>query len=389
MFSSKVQKFIDKNKLSQKDEVSFLSQLHKLPKAKRFRFMDILFSEKQELQANFHQAVSVFASTKAFTDWYFNVYLKVYSEWFMAQFSKNSIEKCLELIPCITPWTFEKKCPDLEIGKVPDSFGTKDTLLLLIDKILMSDAVINFKKIKDLEITAPETLLSKKQLAGQKADALAEKTKVLKKLLKENMDHSFHIKIQDLTFSIHPLFNPLSNKLAVRIKTPDKKNFILKVSLTTQRTFLTDEARKAHENQLLRADSPYSNALVDFYLKFNHSPMVADIQYYNFNYDAVLYGETKGKNYRFPNHKRIYPNILDFNMTQTKEISDLGLFINDVNEPNFIVSSKTKMPILIDSGHISYVNPLNPGHPGITFTLGNLSGRDSVCHFGVLLCKQD
>lgn len=384
MLSRQLENFIAKNNPEKQPLSVFLKRLFKMEKRKRFRFMDILFKEKLSMNENAAAFYTAFENKDDFIGWYYS-YLDLYADWFKEQAKKKDILKCLEIIPSLTPWFFEKKCPQKEIGSIPTCLGSKETFLNLLDRILESDAITHFKKIKDLEITSPSEILSSKQKKGQKADDLIEKTKVLRKLLKEKMDHRFKITVADKTFIIQPLFNPLSNKVVLRIITAGRKKFILKISHANDKIILNDHQRKNHENQLIRADSPYSNAIVDFYLKLNGCPMSANILYYNFVYDAVLYEEFDGKAYHFPDKKHIYRNLLEFNKQVSTPLSQLGIYINDLREENFRIDKKTGSPKLIDSGHITYAQPLNPGMPEYTFTLGNLCGRDCISHLGALL----
>ncbi len=384
MLSKKIEQFIKRNNPEKLDLMGWLKAMPKMEKRKRYKFIGLIIGDKTNMRENFFAFCSAFEKRSDFVNWYY-AYLDVYSEWFKEFFAKESIEKCLSLIPTITPWAFERKCPAREIGTVPESFGSKENFLSLLDRILESEAIADFKKIKNLEITAPEALLSDKQKAHKKSDSLVEKTKVVRRLLKEKMQHSFKIVVQSQSFLIEPLFNPLSNKVVLRITAPDKLEYILKLSHTNSKIILDDAARKNHENQLIRADSPYANAMVDFYLKWNNCPMASDVLYYNFTYDAVLYAEHKSKAYRFAGGKHNYTNLLKFNSEVSTPISDLGIYINDLREANFVVDKQTNQIMLIDSGHITYAEPLNPGCPEYTLTMGNLSGRDAVSHFGVMM----
>ena len=58
--------------------------------------------------------------------------------------------------------------------------------------------------------------------------------------------------------------------------------------------------------------------------------------------------------------------------------------MNDINTGNFLVSDRDNQVKIIDIGHATYANPLMPGVPGLTFTLGNLCGRDYISLNGVL-----
>lgn len=382
-FSKKVQDFIQKNNQQNRPIHVFLKSLSK-EKHKFGQLVHILQTDKAWQNENIIEIEKSFETREEFLNWYYT-YLDYYTLWFRNFWEKASIEQCIGLLPCITPWAFEAKSITKEIGSIPSDFSSKEVFLSLVDKLLESQAVLNFRRIKDLEVCNPEALLSSKQKTKKRnVDHLAEKTKVVKKLLKQEMEHDFTVEINTIKFRIKPLFNPLSNKIVFRLQTPNRHKYILKVSPDNTRQIQSDALRKAHENQLIRADSPYSNALMDFYLKFNKCPMAADIQYYNFIYDVALYRENNTTVYRFPNKKHTYKNLVEFNKKIIPEISRWGIYLNDVRDANFLQLKKTNTVQLIDTGHATYANPLNPGLPGYTMTIGNLSGREAITHFGAL-----
>ena len=266
------------------------------------------------------------------------------------------------------------------MGELPSLFGKRADFQKFCECLLKSPAFKAFARVKDLELK--EKLQKNK---NYKKDMLVEKQKKVTALLKEKMGETFSIKCGKTKFDIHPLFNPFSNKVVLRLITQDKEKYILKISPYNNPYITKDIERKTHENQLIRADSPYSNACVDFYLKYNNCKATAEVLYYDFIYDAVLYKERDCKAYRYPNKMKVYKDVMKFNLTEMKCVSDLGLYLNDVREENLLVNKKTNTVELIDSGHMSYINPLNPGVPGYTYTLGNLCGRDSIGHFAVVM----
>ena len=67
----------------------------------------------------------------------------------------------------------------------------------------------------------------------------------------------------------------------------------------------------------------------------------------------------------------------------------LGVYVNDINTGNFLVSDRDNQVKIIDIGHATFVNPLTPEIPGMTFTLGNLCGRDYISVNGVLGVDDD
>ena len=134
----------------------------------------------------------------------------------------------------------------------------------------------------------------------------------------------------------------------------------------------------------IRADSTYSDALLEFYLKLSGCPHAPNILYYHFNHEVALYQADEGICFHQGKNQKKY---LDFYSFNTKIIPDsvrLGVYVNDINPGNFLISSRDKAVKIIDIGHATFANPLTPGVPGLTFTLGNLCGQDFISVNGVL-----
>ena len=134
----------------------------------------------------------------------------------------------------------------------------------------------------------------------------------------------------------------------------------------------------------IRADSTYSDAMLEFYLKLNgcaHSP---DILYYNFKHEIALYTQETGQHFHVEENKKKFLDFYSFNTKIVPDSTKLGIYINDINEGNFIVSEKDGQVKIIDIGHATFANPLTPGIPGLTFTIGNLCGQDYISIYGVL-----
>lgn len=351
----------------------------KADKKKRMEFMENLMQDKSKLNDCFHKIMEAFSKKEDFSKWYYD-YLLMYSEWFRKSFEEKDVSEVLALVPCISPWAFEGKCKEREMGKLPELFGKRDDFQKFCERLLKSPAFSAFAKVKDMEVQ--EAL---QKTSNHKKDLLKEKQKKVTALLKEKMGQNLTMKCGKTKFDIQPMFNPFSNKVVLRLISESDKKYILKISPYNNPHITTDMERKAHENQLIRADSPYSNACVDFYLKYNGCKAAAEVLYYDFIYDAVLYEESDCKAYHYPNRAKVCKDVMRFNLTELKCVSDLGLYLNDVREENLLVNKKTGMVELIDSGHMSYINPLNPGVPGYTYTMGNLCGRDSIGHFAVVM----
>lgn len=356
-----------------------LIKIVKSDKKKRMEFMENLMQDKSKLNDYFHKIISSFTAREDFCKWYYE-YLLMYSEWFRKSFEEKSLQEVLALVPCISPWAFEGKCKEREMGLLPEVFGRRADFQKFCERLLKSSAFKAFAKVKDMEVQ--ETLA---KTTNHKKDLLREKQQKVTALLKEKMGQNLSLKCGKTKFDIQPMFNPFSNKVVLRLSTEKGDRYILKISPYNNPHIVTDMDRKAHENQLIRADSPYSNACVDFYLKYNGCKGASEVLYYDFIYDAVLYKESDCKSYHYPDKMKVCKDVIKFNLTELKCVSDLGLYLNDVREENLLVNKKSNNIELIDSGHMSYISPLNPGCPGYTYTMGNLCGRDSMGHFAVVM----
>ena len=370
---------LDKKTGKGKKTKEFLTAILKASKKQRLQFIDDLMRDKSKLNGCLEQFMSSFAARRDFCNWYYD-YLLVYSEWFRHKFESGNVKDVLAMIPCISPWAFEGKCQAREMGELPQVLGKRKDFQKFCKDLLNSRAFKAFAKVKDMELQ--ESLQKEK---NHKKDLLLAKQKKVTALLQENMGKDFSLKCGKCNLLIQPMFNPFSNKVVLRLTAGNGDKYILKISPYNNPKITTDKERKAHENQLIRADSPYSNACVDFYLKYNNCAAAANILYYDFIYDAVLYKEDDCKAYHYPNRAKVCRDVIEFNLSELKGVTDLGLYLNDVREENLLVDKKTGEIKLIDSGHMSYISPLNPGCPGYTYTMGNLCGRESLGHFGAVM----
>ena len=202
---------------------------------------------------------------------------------------------------------------------------------------------------------------------------------LLSDILQKIVSHTFRLTHLGHTYSVQYLCNPFSCKMVFRINSDTNQKYILKMQAHQIGIIDSDAKRKESENQAIRADSPYSNALMEFYLKLNRCQNVQDILYYTDTYEAVLYRAQTGQELTDEKAK-------DFKVLNNKYLKDanrLGIYVNDISPHNFMWGRDKKLKI-IDIGHASFANPLTQGIPGFTFSFGNLCGQDYLIHFGVL-----
>ena len=356
-----------------------LCKVLKASKNKRMEFVENLMCEKAKLNDCLHIIIKAFKKKEDFNKWY-SEYLLVYYEWFRKSFEEKNIDDVLAMVPCISPWAFEGKCQEREMGILPSQFGKRSHFQKFCANLINSPAFKAFATVKDMEVQE-----SLQKSSNHKKDLLKEKQKKVTALLKEKMGQDFTMVCGKTKFNIQPMFNPFSNKVVLRLTSEMGDKYILKISPYNNPCITTDMERKIHENQLLRADSPYSTACVDFYLKYTGCSAAAEVLYYDFRYAAVLYKESDCKAYHYPDKSKTCNDVIKFNLSELNCISDLGLYLNDVRKENLLINKQNQNIELIDSGHMSYISPLNPGCPGYTYTMGNLCGRDSIGHFAVVM----
>ena len=353
------ERVVEDEKLSQ-DFVAFITQNPRLNKTV-YRALSTIFSPSKwrVWQKKYSEAYDTF----------------IHQKWKRAK----RVEDVLKVIPNFSPWALKDRFGTITLGKVPADFGVEKDYLKLLEKIRASKVVQEYKRIKALENNLKEFAVFYPEIKKIDWFDMTEKTRFLSKLLHQVTATPFTIQNAHRKYVVRFLCNPFSCKMVFEVCS-EKRKYILKMAVNPVMEILTDDQRKEAENQAIRADSPYSNALMEFYLKLNKCPHVCDIQYYTSSCEAVLYKEEKGIPFISP-HKKW--DFYDLNTKLLKDMNRLGIYINDVSLANFIVASNGVLKV-IDIGHASFANPMTQGIPGLTFTFGNLTGQDYLTHFGVM-----
>ena len=316
---------------------------------------------------------------------FLSIYNNTYADFMNGLLKKSGkIEDILKIIPNLSPWTLEQRFGSIEIGKIPADFTSKEQFLSLVTQIRSSRAVQVFKRIKRLECHLDQ--FQKAFPKVQKIDwfDFSARSDFLRKLMKEKCGKSFMLHQGKKVYRITFLCNPYSNKMVFEVVPKDKRKFILKLAPYSFLTTPNDRVRKEHENMAIRADSTYSDAFLEFYLKLNDCPHAPHILYYHFNHEVALYLAEEGVCFHQGKNKAKYLDFYSFNTKVIPDSMRLGVYVNDINPGNFMMSAKDKTVKIIDIGHATFANPLTPGVPGLTFTLGNLCGQDYISVNGVL-----
>ena len=131
-------------------------------------------------------------------------------------------------------------------------------------------------------------------------------------------------------------------------------------------------SRLAKETKLLRGDSVYLNACMDYYLQLNGCKTNAKLIYYDFENNASVYefvdGEEINEKEKLGLLEQIQANHL------FSEINDLGIFLNDIGTSFNCYKDKNNNLRIIDVGHAEYIDLLKPGAKLLTIETSNLSG---------------
>ena len=386
MMPNKIISFVEENQKNAENLSQTLKRILK-DKALKKDFFNIVLQNPRQNKPAYRLFASAFNTPQAWHKW-IEEYNKNYHTHVNAMFKKAEvIEDVIKCFPNVSPWTLEQRFNNIKIGQIPDIFNSETQFLSLVAQINKSGAVKNFKTIKKLECSLPE--FEKAFPAVKKIDwfNFTKRSVFLRNLLKSKCAKPFTIKQDDKKFQVAFLCNPFSNKMVFQIDAPDGRAFILKMSPYTFLNIRNDRVRKEHENLAIRADSTYSDSLLEFYLKLNNCKHVSNILYYNFKHEVALYELEKGKTFRFEGKQKKYSDFYSFNTQVVPDVVRLGVYVNDINEGNFIISDKDNVVKIIDIGHATFANPLTPEVPGLTFTLGNLCGQNYISINGVLDIK--
>ena len=278
-----------------------------------------------------------------FNTWFYDEkygYRKVYANYYKHDLFENAKDllTIVKQSPNIGTWAFKQKAASLGVeptlGNIPKKFGTKEDF----DKILS-------------ELT---------KIEKSSNSSLKERTELI---------------INDKKYFVSKIDAGHSAKAKYIIETNNDEKYVLKFS-PYNLSGNTDRSKKFNDSFMLRGDSPYMDALVDFYLKENNCPNAPDIEYFDYNKKAILYKMTIGKVIDIKDLD-FYNAYLLNNSDRLKDVKDLGVLINDINYKNILETPEGRL-VIVDTGHSAYSSPFRPMVPGINIALSNTCGREMV-----------
>ena len=320
---------------------SFLSNIEKMSSEEAYNYLTSLTSDKnqskvfieqitknpRESRKNVLKIYKALGSKENFDKWYFapEGYMQAFHNYIEEFYnSAKSIEELVSYMPSWGDWKLEQKSwelygkPNYTVGKLPKEFGDEKTFQELT------------KKIK-------ETYWTDNRIFGD-------------------------ININGKTFNIQYPTNGVSGKIVAQIN----DDYILKTSFERK----------------YKADSPYLNMTVDYYLTSNNCANSSEFCYYDDLTSGVLYKKaqiiplkykTFGQEY-FYNPKTLFDNFDD--------AKALGIIYTDRGTSNYI--QKGNSEISIDTGHSEYMDILKPGLTGYHITLPSNTGFSQMAYNGVL-----
>jgi len=301
-------------------------------------------------------------SKRVFHEWYFakGGYYESYGEYNKSNFLKaRTIEELLYHRPNWCPWALEEKqwlmqnsftrnykeetrkaifYRDLDkvreipftIGALPNPFMIRNDFVELVKQIQLLGEVVN----KSLTINDNSFLVNCLGGGGKsgKYNFLIEAGQ------KKYIIKTDRVNIEDLDYIQDTLNRTLTRPLSLY-----EKRFI-------------------KQDKLLRADSIYVNACLDYYLNSHNCSNVPKMHFYDFETNSAIYEFIEGADKNIIQREEDelvieYNSLVKFNR-MLNDVNALGIFCNDTNKYNII--NAQGVPMLIDIGHATYVDGLKP-----------------------------
>ena len=315
---------------------SLATELYKITANDKFfrEFVEQVITNPRNSQDTVKMLLDKAGSTEHFLSWYFanDGYREKYSTYINKLVKKaKKPEDLIKISPNWGVWTFQNKFGnDFFIGNTPDDIGSKKDYRNLVTKLLQN---------KDTGYCIKEF---NGGLSGKRAFLVD--TGKQKYVLKAQQDYSLYSKA---------------------LKTALEKDKWLKDTFI--KTF--------KENENMKSDSSYMNAMIDFYLNLHNNPNGAKIHCFDAKTSSVLYDYVEGKE---------YTGELDINSVDElmPDLRKLGIFYNDIHSGNF--KEQNGVLKIIDTGESSFNDILKPTVPYLQIEMPNWSGNSILSVLGAI-----
>ena len=314
---------------------------------------------------------------KKFASWclspegYYGAYEKFVNKFFH---EAKSIEELLQFQPNWAPWALEKKAWEL-----------KNPQYSLISEIQKKEKLnLQYKSFREI----PFHIGGLPDIFGTKSNykELIKKLKA-EEILEKTLD------INGVKYHIKRLKGgDLNNKFIYLIKIDDEK-FILKfdrinvedADILDGRKLSLFEKKVIRKDKYLAADSIYSNACISKYLELNGSDQVPRLFYYDHKTHSGIFEyiqDINGDAFQQGNTSQI---VLDINQINEnyKRLNSLGIYLNDTVDTN-ILETKDGRDMIIDLGHVRFMDVFKPGLKKYNIEFSNSNGPDIGSYYASL-----
>ncbi len=388
----------------------FLFGITKDEEASR-KFISEINAEPKNADLNTKILLEKMGNSKNFKAWYYHQdgYQRAYERYFKKEVFENnnvSVDDMVKIAPNLIIEALKLKSlrttgsQDFVIGNIPADIGTIEEFRTLTQKIRNSKLVKEFVKFRDFmedldafaekypeaKANAVNPARFAKDFLKAKITAYRNEKDALKKrdleqqvpFLKFMKETTINVGGKRYTYT--PILRPYSTKLLFALqpqKTANKYFVTMEMFNNLEKTCKNSVDK---ENSAMRPDSPFLNAVFDYYLKLNGCENVPDVKFYDYASNAVVYPFIKGESLkpegRTDNLGVIFENTALEN--ELKSIADLNVFVTDCFFENFMKDSDTGKTLLVDNGHAKFSNALKPGVKFIHMNYADLYGRDFV-----------
>lgn len=346
-----------------------------------------------------------------FKMWYYNPngYQRAYERYFKKEIFENdnvSVNDMVKIQPNLMVEALKLKSlkttgdMNFVIGHVPEDIGSVEDFRALTEEVRNSKLVKEFIKFRDF-MENPDEFSKKfpeaKEMAINPARFAKDFIKIKMSEYRKTSDpqrkkelekeipflkymNETTVKVNGKSYTYTPILRPYSTKIlfALQPENTDNKYFVTMEMFNPKEDTCENIMNK--ENSAMRSDSPYLNALVDFYLRANGCTNVPEMKFYDYKSNAVVYPFIKGESIqdKFRTDKYGVINEYEALNNEMAPLTKLGIFITDCFFENFMQDSKTGQTIIVDNGHAKFSNVLKPGVKMIHMGFMDLYGRDYV-----------
>ncbi len=315
---------------------SFAPDLFKITSGnKSFKeFVEQVISNPRNSEEKVKNLLTKAGSTENFLNWYFaeNGYKAKYSEYINKLLKKaKKPEDLIRISPNWGVWALENKFgKNFFIGSTPADIGSKRDYRNLVTKLLQN---------KDTGYSVKEFCGG---LSGKRTFLVD--TGKQKYILKAQQDYSLYSKE-------------------------------LKAALEKDKWLKDTFIRTYKENENMKSDSSYMNAMIDFYLNLHNSPNAAKIHCFDSKTSSVLYDFIEGSECK---------EKIDINSVNKllPDLRKLGIFYNDAHAGN--LRDQNGVLKIIDSGEAGFNDILRPPVPCLQIEMPNWSGNSILSVLGAI-----